>query len=539
MEITLSTILSDIKFMLPEVALVLSLCGVVLADVFLSKERSAKASALIALTGLLVAFGVVCITFGNGNHSVFTSITPNAEGTIVGITGPDYGFSRMLVSDKLSDFFKLILFLGTVGVISFSMRSPEIKAYRHGEYYTLMLGAVLGGSFLASSNNYIMLFLSLETLSLCSYVLAGYSKHNRLAAEASLKYILYGSVASGVMLFGISYIYGMGGTMDIRESLFAIPMREDNELAVLLAFVMVVGGLGFKLAAAPFHFWAPDVYQGAPTPVTAFLAVVSKAAGLSALLRIFLPLFATSGDVIPDGIQAVQGSLTSLIEQGRLPLLFWIVSASTMTIGNIIALRQNDMKRLLAYSSIAHAGYILMCMTVFNNASLEAILLYIFLYTFMNLGAFAVVMIVMNRTGSSSMSEYRGLFYRNPVLAIIMFLFLLSLTGLPPMAGFMGKMMLFYAVTGEGITASEAGNAAGGIFYFSLAAIGGINTAISLYYYMRVAKTMIFDSPKEGVDQFKVGLFDWVTLTIYAAPTALIIFFFDPIMPLVRIFERY
>lgn len=537
-QVTLSSVLQNCGLIIPEMILVATLCAVILADLFLPRAKSPQ-TGWIVLAGLVLALLVVW--GGYGHNTVFSSARAAAEAGASAATfaGPQYGFSRMFVSDQLSDFFKVIFFLGTIGVVIFSMRSVEIKDYRHGEYYTLMLASVLGSSFLVSSNNFLMLVLSLETLSLTSYVLAGYIKHNRLSAEASLKYVLYGSVASGVMLFGISYIYGMAGTLDISQVLYRVAQGEDNSLAVLLAFVLVIGGMGFKMAIVPFHFWAPDVYQGAPTPITAFLAVVSKAAGFSALYRVLLPLFAVEGTIVPDNILAVRGALLAVIHQGHLPLLFWILSVATMTLGNLVAIRQTDIKRLLAYSSIAHAGYLLMGMTVYNNNSLEAMLFYFLVYLFMNLGAFLVVTVLINKTGRSDIESYRGLAWKNPFLFVMMFIFLISLTGLPPTAGFLGKLKLFYVVIGAGVHDQGALLSRDSMFYISLAVIAGINTAISLYYYMRVVKVMVFSQPKEA-GPLAISLFDQVSILVYSAPVMLLILNFEagPIRSMVQLFQR-
>lgn len=528
---TLGDVLQNCMYILPELILIVALAAVVLADVMLPKEKSSQ-TAFIALAGLALALFVVIS--GYGEHAPFATTQVNSEGEVQSVlAGPQLAFSSTIVIDKLSDFFKTLILFGSILIVFFTRQSDEIRDYRYGEYYTLLLGAVLGGSFLVSSNNLIMLVLSLETLSLCSYVLVGYRKHDRLSAESSLKYILYGSVASGVMLFGISYLYGMAGTLDISKLFVGLAYGEDYPLAVLIAFILVLGGLAFKMAAVPFHFWAPDVYQGAPTPITAFLAVVSKAAGFGALIRIFLPLFATDAAVVPDAIIAVKGSLLSAVDQSHLPHLFWIISAATMTLGNLVAIRQTDIKRLFAYSSIAHAGYLLMGMTVLNEAALEAMLLYFVVYLFMNLGAFLVVILMINRTGSAHIDTYKGLIYRNPVMAITMIVFLLSLTGIPPTAGFVGKFKLFEAVVSEGaanlgpqgVWTSSAG------FYFSLALIAALNTVVSLYYYWKIAKIMVLDQPVED-SKVSLGIFDTVSLYAYGIP---VLFFL--LLPIILPFE--
>ena len=527
---TLSEVLQDCRLIIPEIILVVTLCVVVLADVVLPRRHS-PLTGWIVLAGLTLALSVLLMGYDFARAEfVFSSIGQDSG-------GPQYGFSRMIVVDKLSDFFKVIFILGTIGVVIFSMRSVELKDYRHGEYYTLLLASVLGGAFMVSSNNFLMLVLALETLSMSSYVLVGYLKHNRLSAEASLKYVLYGAVASGVMLFGVSYIYGMAGTLEINQALLGIAMNEDSGIAVLMAFVLVIAGLGFKMAAVPFHFWCPDVYQGAPTPITAFLAVVSQAAGFSALLRVLLPLFAVEGTFIPDDVLAIRGSLLAVIEMAHLPLLFWILSVATMTLGNLVAIRQTDIKRLLAYSSIAHAGYLLMGLTVFNNDALEAMLFYFAVYLFMNLGAFLVVIVVMNKTGSSDLAAYRGLAWRNPFLFIMMFVFLISLTGLPPTAGFIGKLKLFEVIVGAGTSAGGTAFTSESLFYYSLAIIGALNTAVSLYYYMKVAKIMAFERPDEEGD-FPVGLFDRAYLLVYFIPVMFLIIEFGPLLDMITLFQR-
>lgn len=518
-------ILRDLLLIIPELMLILTLCAVIIVDLTLTKDQSARVSPKLAILGLLLAAGPILGNLATGTAALFESHTS--------------GFSNMIVLDRLSDFFKLLFIAGTIVSIFFTMRSSEIRDYRQGEFYALLLTAVLGAMFLVSSNNFLMLTLSLETLSLCSYVLVGYSKDNRLSSEASMKYILYGSVASGVMLFGLSYIYGMSGTLQIDRALYAISVQETNSLPVVFAFVLVLGGLGFKVAAAPFHFWAPDVYQGAPTPVTAFLSVVSKGAGFSALLRVFLPLFGLGAASTPASLANIQGPLESIIDLAQLPLLFWVISVATMTIGNLVAIRQTDIKRLFAYSSVAHAGYLLMCMTVFTPASLEAMLFYFFVYFFMNLGAFLIIILMIEKTGSSAIESYRGLFWGNPWLAIFMFIFLISLTGLPPTAGFLGKLLLFQVVVDAGMNAVNDGHLTGAsVLYLSLAVIGLINSAISLYYYMNIAKLMIFRQAPEGAQRPQFSMANLWATALFAAPTLLLILNFGVFTEWISLFKK-
>jgi NADH-quinone oxidoreductase subunit N len=326
-----------------------------------------------------------------------------------------------------------------------------------------------------------MFYLAIETLSISSYLLAGYLKWNRDSAEASLKYIIYGAVASAIMLFGISYIYGMTGTLDITRAFDVSPL---NQKALLLCIFLILAGLGFKMAMVPFHFWCPDVYQGAPTPITAYLSVASKIAGFGAMFRIFLPFF-QSLDIAP----AISNAAAAI----DIPLIFWILSTATMTLGNLVAIRQTDIKRLLAYSSIAHAGYILMGMTVLDQLAMSAMLFYFVIYLFMNLGAFLTVLLLINKLNTADFRQYKGMINRLPFLTSSLVIFLFSLTGLPPTAGFIAKLNIFAALIAKGLNTS--GNP---WFYYSLAIIGGANSVISLYYYMKIAKVMVLDQYSNG-----------------------------------------
>ena len=410
---------------LPELILALTICAVILLDMFTPLRRSRLVCGSAALLGVFWALAALLLHLGPAAAAhFFPEINTTAGSTL---------FRAMLVNDRLGDFFKLLFLLGAAATVLFSLRSRETEGYRQGEYYALLLGAVLGACFLAASNHFIMFLLALETLSMCSYVLAGFIKHERQSAEAGLKYLLYGAVASGVMLFGISYLYGLTGTLNIGDTMqffnakiatFGAFTEVPKEFAaqmlpLLLALLLVLVGLGFKMAMVPFHFWCPDVYEGSPTPITAFLAVVSKAAGFSALLRIFLPLFGNA-----------QGAFVA--NSAHLPLLFGVLAAVTMTYGNLVAFRQNNVKRLLAYSSIAHAGYLLMTMTVTTQDSIRAMLLYFFMYLLMNLGIFWCVIILIDRLGGAELERFKGARYKAPFLFWVVFIFLISLTGVPP-----------------------------------------------------------------------------------------------------------
>ena len=321
---------------------------------------------------------------------------------------------------------------------------------------------------MASAGTLLMAYLSLEFVSLTSYVLTGFLRHNRRSGEAALKYLIYGGVASGAMIFGMSWVFGLTGAMDYAGIAKGLAQLDPaSRGALFLALLLVLAGFGYKISAVPFHMWAPDVYTGAPIPVTAFLAVGSKAAGFAMLLRFF-----HFGVTRPGTLAGVPFA----------PLAT-LASVATMTLGNLAALSQQNMKRLLAYSSIAHAGYALLGFAVLGNAGLQAVIFYLAVYYAMNLGAFWIVMLVANATGREDMEAYRGLAWRGgavPAVALAVFLF--SLAGLPPLAGFVGKFFVFAA----GVQAK----------LYALVVVGLVNSVISLYYYARVVKTMFLDQPR-------------------------------------------
>jgi NADH-quinone oxidoreductase subunit N len=383
-------------------------------------------------------------------------------------------FHRMIVLDNFSLFFKVVALAATVLTVWMSLASREIDSVNQGEYYTLLLTCALGMMFMASSSNLLTAYLSLELVSLTSYVLTGLVPHNRRSSEAALKYLIYGGVASGTMIYGMSWVFGLTGSLDYAAIQAALAQGEFNRVALFMAFVFILAGFGYKIVFVPFHMWSPDVYQGAPTPFTAFLSVASNAAGIAIMIRFFFP-----------GVSRMAGEGDWTVLAGvEWPHLLLFVSMITMTVGNLSALNQKNLKRMLAYSGIAHAGYMLMGLAVLTNDGLQAILFYVAVYLIMNLGAFLVVLMIANSTGNEDIDSYRGLAWRGAVIpAVCLAVFLFSLTGLPPFAGFIGKFLLFAAVLKEG-----------GIFVV-LALVAVINSVISLYYYAKVVKVMFLDAP--------------------------------------------
>ncbi len=376
---------------------------------------------------------------------------------VAAFAGLDVTASKgLLAIDGFAAFFKVVA-LGSAAV-TMLMSSPylRVEGLRAGEYYFLILCATLGMMFMASGMDLITLFIGLETMAVSFYVLAGYLKPNPRSNEAAVKYFLLGAFSLGVLLYGMSILYGVTGTTSLEGTAAALAGQESGPLLVL-AVVLVAAGMGFKIAAVPFHMWAPDVYEGAPTPVTAFLSVGSKAASFAMLVRIFL-----------EGLPSLGAEWTAL---------FWGLAVVTMTVGNIAALTQSNLKRMLAYSSIAHAGYLLMGVVAGTQRGVAAMLVYVGVYLFMQLGAFAVVA-AMRRSDvvGDELKDLTGLSRRSPMMAFAMLFFMLSLGGIPPTAGFMGKVWLFGA-------AIDAG-------FVWLAVIAVANSAVSLYYYLRVVVFM-------------------------------------------------
>jgi NADH-quinone oxidoreductase subunit N len=454
----------SLAYFYPEGILALTIVVIFIADLLVEDKEQLGNLALIGVTLALV--------FTSGLS--FFGWQPIA-GLGCG-SGGCWLFHRMMVVDNFAVFFKVLLALSAVGAVWMSLGSNEVRGPNQGEYYGILLGSTLGMFFMASAVNLLMAYMALEFVSLTSYVLTGYLRHNRRSGEAALKYLIYGGVASGAMIYGMSWIFGLTGSMDYAEINAALQQGEQNQLALLIALILIFAGFGYKISAVPFHMWAPDVYHGAPIPITAFLTVGSKAAGFALLMRFFYPALAKEG---------ADGAWQSLAGVDW-PQLMLVISMATMTLGNLAALNQQNVKRLLAYSSIAHAGYTLMGFVVLSNEGLRAMLFYLVVYYLMNLGAFLVVMVVANNTGREDLEGFRGLAWRGGAMpAIAMAIFLFSLTGMPPFAGFIGKFYLFAAVVKEQ-------------FYY-LAVVGILNSVVSLYYYVRIIKTMFLDTP-QGTD---------------------------------------
>lgn len=475
----MSDALSSLARFVPELVLVGTLAAVIVADLLTqraSAERSRRVLVGLTLAGLLGAF--------------LTSFTPPGGGAL---------FESMVADDGLLGVLRPLFAFASVLVLLFTLRSKELDGARMGEMVALLLTATAALMWMAGSVNLVMIYLSLETVSVASYLMVGYLSSDRLSNEASLKYILFGAVSTGAMLFGLSLLYGMTGTLDLYGVRAALADGTGGP-ALLLMLVLVVAGIGFKIAAAPFHFWCPDVYTGAPTPVTAFLSVGPKAAGFAVLIRFFYSgLAEPAAGPTADAFTPVGGA-----DWQTLTIVLAVV---TMTLGNVAALLQTNAKRLLAYSSIAHAGTILMGVAALSGDGIQAVAAYLVIYLFMNLGAFLVVILAHRVTGSFELASYAGFWKRSPLLTIAMAIFLFSLMGIPPFAGFLAKYYVFAAVIRAGL----------GWF----AVIGVLNSAVAAFYYIKVLRIMVVDPERESAPAFGLARLDAGLLFLLAVPNIL------------------
>jgi NADH-quinone oxidoreductase subunit N len=432
---------------------------IVLIAGLLLPERGKKAVGLLAVCGLVFILANVLINFSQ--EAVF--------------------FGGVYQIDIFGNFFKVLFLIAALLIFFMASRYNKVFGQRKSEWYSFMIFATLGMMVIACAGDLITLYMGLELMTISFYILSAYLLNNGLSAEAGIKYLIMGALSSAVLLFGMSLVYAISGSTVFTEIYRTLSAAGDTQPVLVAGIVMLIAGLGFKISAVPFHMWAPDIYQGAPTPVTAYLAVASKAAGFAALIRIFMV-------ALP-------------LNLFNWSLVLAVLAALTIVVGNLIALAQKNVKRLLAYSSIAQAGYILVGLVAANNYGLKGVLFYAMLYVFSNVGAFAVTTMVEVENGSTDLEAFNGLGQRSPMLAAVMTVCLLSLAGIPPLAGFAGKFYLFSG-------AIQAG-------YLWLAFVGLLMSMISVYYYLIVAKAMYIGiSEKEGsiLVPFTARLAMWVCL---------------------------
>ncbi|RKU09374.1 NADH-quinone oxidoreductase subunit N [Candidatus Poribacteria bacterium] len=432
------------QLLMPELIIALTLIIVLVFDLFDSISKTVLGWMTIVGAGI----------------ALWVSIQMHYAGTV------GTQFNEMFKVDNFSLFFNIIFLVSTILVVLISMSYLDRGDRKQGPYYLLILLATLGMMLMAAGNELIIVFLGLELMSLSLYVLAGYFRESPASSEAGMKYLLLGAFASAFFLYGIALIYGGAGTTSVPAIAEAITADDKSPLLLAGMFLLVVG-FGFKVAIVPFHQWAPDVYEGAPTTIAAFISAGPKAAGFAAFLRIFM-------EALPNLQVEWSGVLI-------------LLAMLTMTVGNVIAIAQTNIKRMLAYSSIAHAGYVLIGLAAANNDGISSAMLYLLIYCVMNIGAFGAVILAKTEDGESLMiSDYAGLGTRKPLLAVFMMVMLLSLAGFPPTAGFVGKFYIFKAAVGAG--------------HIWLVIIGAINTAISAFYYLRVVVTMYMREPEEELE---------------------------------------
>ena len=448
----------------PEIAITGLIFLILAIDLFGLKNKTVLFR--FQLLGLLTGIGLAVIML----RTAMIQLPPAAARNLLG---------GMLVLDPLTVLFKILLI--TFALITVIICMNEEFTTHVSEFYALLLFALLGMIFMVMSEELIMIFVALELTSLSLYILTAFAKRHLYSAEAAMKYFLFGTLSSAFMYFGLGYIYGIAGVTNLKglgDYLSALPklMISTDHILVIVGLLFTMMGMGFKIAVVPFHLWAPDAYEGAPTPVTGFIATGSKAASFLILAKILL-----SGFLKMEG-----SSLQHAWEAGWSPLLATL-SIASMTLGNLAAMQQKNIKRLLAYSSIAHSGYILFGLIAASHVGTVAMFFYIIVYAFTNLGAFGFVSVVARHTGGENLEDFRGFADRAPLLSLLMSIYILSLASIPPLGGFFGKFYLFLAVVGRDTDRY-------GLLW--LVAIGIINTMLSLYYYLKILKQMyIVKSP--------------------------------------------
>ncbi|MBF0176746.1 MAG: NADH-quinone oxidoreductase subunit NuoN [Magnetococcales bacterium] len=444
--------------MLPEIVIALAALGLLLVGAWQEKHGG----------GSLVGFGTVLaillaalLTYGSGDDRITET------------------FGGMFVADPFASFMKMLMYAGAILPILMSWDALQRMDMLNGEYFVLNLFALLGGMIMASSGDFLTLYMGLEMMSLSIYVLAGYRRDNALANEAGLKYFILGSMASGLFLYGVSLIYGATGGITFSGIQEAMLAGGSAHMGTRLGVILVISGLAFKVAAAPFHMWSPDVYEGSPTPVTAFMSALPKIAGFAAIYR-----------VLPGAFASMHGQWGAVLQ---------FLSIISLAVGAFAAIPQTNIKRMLAYSSIGHVGYALIGLVPGTSLGYRSILIYLAIYLFMNMGAFAVVLVLARDDVGESIQDYRGLAHKRPLLAAVMAIFMFSMAGIPPLAGFIGKLHIFMAAVNGG--------------HVGLALAGVLFSAVAAFYYLRVVKVMYFEQPERGF-QMRVGGFSGAVLAL-------------------------
>lgn len=465
------TYLANLGYYVPEIILCVTMIGLLFVEsTYGDNDKEKPYLYSLAAIGLVSTLVVLFISFGDNPVPIFTN---------------------SLVIDSFSGLIKIIMVFATLGCIYLAKESKDIQAGLKAEFVILAIGVLIGGMILSSANNMLMLYIGIETLSILSYALASLKKNDERSSEAGLKYSLYGGVTSGIMLFGMSHIFGMTGTIQFAEMGAALNNLTAAQVAILMpSFLLFFVGIGYKVACVPFHMWSPDVYEGSPLPVTTFFSLVPKMAGLAILVRVTMVFFGEE--------TVLQYSWVGVVS---------IIAALTMTVGNVAAIGQRSIKRMLAYSSISHAGMMMMGAVVLNEIGVRSILFYGVTYLFMTMAAFFIVSFVQDKYNNDHFERFSGLIYRYPLMAVMMIIVMLSLAGIPPLSGFVAKFNIISALVDSKL--------------YVLAVIAGLNSVVALYYYLKIVRIMVF---KESESDEKIAGYGFVNQVVIVALTLPVLF---------------
>lgn len=476
--------MASLVFFMPELMLTIGFLLVIITDLF--SRKNSNIPFYLTLICLLIA-GIFTV---QQLHSVSTEL-----------------FRGMLISDHFGALFKLVFLVVGLIFILFIKNNRQFNTHAKGtgDTYSILLAVMLGMNLMAMSSNLLMIYLSVEMVSIGSYLMVGYISKDSRQAESAIKYAIFGSVCSAIMLYGLSLMYGFTGTLSLTGSQLIQGLAEVSPLVSGVVIILVLVGIGFKLAIVPFHFWSPDVYEGAPTPVTAFISTGPKAAGFAILIRFLNPLQAGQTQ-----------SLDSLLFNFNAILA--VAAIASMVIGNFGAIWQKNVKRMLAYSSIGHTGFLLMSVVAFSATGIKALMFYIFVYAIMNMAAFILANEVEELTGSQEVQDYKGLGKQFPVLMVCFVIVLVSLTGLPPTVGFTAKFLIFSSVL-------ESYNTSSSVWLLLLIITGAVTTVVSLFYYFKVPLNAFLKTPDTQLVAVKYTsmMFIWVILSV-----SLIVLLFIP-----------
>ena len=473
--------LASLSFFIPELLVCFTMVTLILMEAFAKQDK--ETSLLRSLTVFL----------GLGSALTFLVINLlDAKSEVI--------FTNSFIVDSTSTFIKIVMVFGTFAAVYLGKESKDIYWNLKGEFAILAIGVLCGGMLLASANNMLIMYIGIETLSILSYSLASLKKKDDRSSEAGIKYALYGGISAGLMLFGMSHIFGMLGTISFPEIAVKMGELSTNEALLLIpVLILFFAGIAYKISAVPFHMWAPDVYEGSPIPVTAFFSIVPKVAGIAILLRISHTFFVSHG----------------ILNAAWVGLL-GCISVLTMTVGNISAINQQSVKRMLAYSSISHAGMMMMGILTIDEIGSAAVLFYMITYLFMTLAAFYIVSFVQDQTGNDHFERFSGLFYRYPLIATILAVTMFSLAGVPPLSGFVAKFHIFSALIGKE--------------FYTLAIIAGMNSVIGLYYYLKIVRLMAFKPAASSDNIAGLGVMNRTFITGLGIPVIILGIFWSKVM---------